>query len=96
MWSDCREKRSTFSHHICRIVVLVILWAVFFFIIYWTFTAAQEIEQWDPYEILGLSEVGTINRTGSGSVYVVSMATGCIATRQDVFFMTFLVFLLVP
>ena len=35
----------------------MVLWVIFFFIVYWTFTQATEIEQWDPYEILGLSEV---------------------------------------
>lgn len=48
-------------------MVLLILWVVFFLIVYWTFTMAKEIEQWDPYEILGLSEVSTVDCSDSGS-----------------------------
>ena len=44
----------------------------------------MENEQWDPYEILGFSEVGTISHTGHRNVYeTVSMVTGRLATMWN-------------
>ena len=74
-------KMLIFSRHICRIAVLAIHWASFFFIIYSTFTMDTEDEQWDPYEILALSEVGIASRTRSRREYAVSMATCCLEIR---------------
>ena len=74
-------KMLFFSHHICRISVLAILWASFFFIIYSTFTMDYEDEYWDPYEILALSEVGIAGHTRSRREYAVSMATCCLEIR---------------
>lgn len=42
---------------LCRFVGVVIGWIVFAYLTYRVATVKIEVEVWDPYEVLGISEV---------------------------------------